>query len=260
MTNAMDTSPTTTSHPPDAAGGLAAVGPRPGAPVPFFVLAGLAATSLLVALYLIFVVAPVEMQMGVVQKIFYFHVPSAYAMYVGFVGAGVGSAVYLARRSDRWDAFAVSAAEVGVVFCLVVLITGPLWARKAWGVYWTWDPRLTTTLLAGMIFLAYLSLRSFGEAGEAERRFSAALAVVGLCLVPVIHYSVQRWRGQHPTVISRGGGGLHPDMVPALVASFVAFTLLVAVLIYARTRVELERRRLEALELDSAELGLLDAE
>jgi len=78
--------------------------------------------------------------------------------------------------------------------------------------------------------------------------------------VPVIHYSVQRWRGQHPTVISRGGGGLHPDMVPALVASFVAFTLLVAVLIYARTRVELERRRLEALELDSAELGLLDAE
>ncbi|HJK98884.1 MAG TPA: heme transporter, partial [Polyangiaceae bacterium LLY-WYZ-14_1] len=112
----------------------------------------------------------------------------------------------------------------------------------------------------GMIFLAYLSLRGFGQAGEAERRFSAALAVVGLCLVPIIHFSVQRWRGQHPTVISRGGGGLHPDMVPALILSFVAFTFLVALLIYARTRVELERRRLEALELDTAELGLLDAE
>lgn len=224
-------------------------------PTPRILWTGLvAATAATVtaALYQIFVVAPVELQMGIVQKIFYFHVPSAYAMYVGFFLSGVGSALYLARRAERWDALAVAAAEVGVVFCAIVLITGPLWARKAWGVYWTWDPRLTTTLLAGMIFIAYLSLRSFGQAGEAERRFSAALAIVGLCLLPVIHFSVQRWRGQHPTVISRGGGGLDPQMVPALVTSFVAFTLLVAVLVWARVRLEVDRRRLEGLELDAA--------
>jgi heme exporter protein C len=96
-----------------------------------------------VTLYAIFVLAPVEQQMGIVQKIFYFHVPSAYAMYVGFAVSAVGSAVYLLKRDPRWDALAVAGAEVGTLFCLIVLLTGPLWARKAWGVWWTWDPRLT---------------------------------------------------------------------------------------------------------------------
>ena len=104
-----------------------------------------------VTLYLIFVVAPVEKQMGIVQKIFYFHVPSAYAMYLGFGASALGSAGYLIKRDAKWDALAVAGAEVGTLFCLIVLLTGPLWARKAWGVWWTWDPRLTTTLLAGMI-------------------------------------------------------------------------------------------------------------
>ena len=113
-------------------------------------------------LYLVFAVAPVEKQMGVVQKIFYFHVPSAYAMYLGFITSAVGSAMYLVKRSPKWDAIGVAGAEVGMLFCVIVLLTGPLWARKAWGVWWTWDPRLTTTLLAGMIFAAYLALRSTG--------------------------------------------------------------------------------------------------
>ena len=113
-------------------------------------LALLTGLLLLAALYTIFVVAPVEQQMGIVQKIFYFHVPSAYAMYVGFGASALGSAMYLFRRGARWDALGVAGAEVGMLFCLIVLTTGPLWARKAWGVYWTWDPRLTTTLLAGM--------------------------------------------------------------------------------------------------------------
>ena len=89
--------------------------------------------------------APYESTMGLVQKIFYFHVPSANAMYLGYVVCAVASAVYLAKRDDRWDALAVAAAEVGTLFCAAVLVSGPLWARKAWGVYWTWDPRLTTT-------------------------------------------------------------------------------------------------------------------
>src|SRR3954468_20131451 len=99
------------------------------------------------ALYAIFAVAPVERQMGIVQKIFYFHVPSAYAMYVGFTLAMVGSVGYLRKRRPGFDALAVAGAEVGLLFCAIVLMTGPLWARNAWGTYWAWDPRLTTTLL-----------------------------------------------------------------------------------------------------------------
>lgn len=209
------------------------------------------------ALYAIFALAPVERQMGIVQKIFYFHVPSAYAMYVGFAACAIASAVYLRTRKDSWDAVAVAGAEVGSLFCLIVLVTGPLWARKAWGTYWTWDPRLTTVLLAGMVFLAYLVLRSFGGVGEVEKRFAAGLAVFGLLDLPIIHFSVQRWRGTHPTVITGKGGGLHPDMKPALLLAFVSFTLLVALLIWQRTRIERLRQRAEALEIEAAERGLL---
>jgi len=227
-------------------------------PVPHTVLGALTIALAIGALYTIFVMAPVELQMGIVQKIFYFHVPSAYAMYVAFVTSAVGSAVYLWRRDERWDAIAVAGAEIGLVFCLIVLITGPLWARKAWGTYWTWDPRLTTTLLAGMIYVAFNVLRGLGQAGEAEKRFASALGFLGLLLLPVIHYSVQRWRGQHPTVITRAGGGIHPDMVPALVLGFVLFTALVALLVWSRYRIERVRQRVAALELEAAESGLLE--
>ncbi|MGF1464741.1 MAG: cytochrome c biogenesis protein CcsA [Sandaracinaceae bacterium] len=232
-----------------------------GSPRPPPALVGLAAlTALLVgvSLWLIFVVAPVEARMGIVQKIFYFHVPSAYAMYLGFGLCGIGSSVYLLRRRGRWDALAVAGAEVGLLFALIVLTTGPMWARKAWGVWWTWDPRLTTTLLAAMIFTAYAVLRSSGAAGEAEKRFASALAIVGMFMLPVIHFSVQQWRGTHPQVISRGGGGLHPDMVPALIVGFVTFTCLTALLVWTRMRAERTAEELSALEREAAEQGLLD--
>lgn len=222
------------------------------------VLIALTAVLTLVTLYAIFVVAPIEAQMGIVQKIFYFHVPSAYAMYIGFTVCAVSSAVYLAKRDDRWDAIAVAGAEVGSLFCLIVLITGPLWARKAWGTFWTWDPRLTTQLLAGMIYFAYVVLRSFGGSGEVEKRFAAGLAIFGLLDLPVIHYSVQRWRGTHPTVITGKGGGLHPDMYPALFLSFGLFTLLAIVLIWQRARAERLNQRLQAIESRAAEAGLLE--
>ena len=202
------------------------------------------------ALYAIFVVAPVEQQMGIVQKIFYFHVPSAYAMYIGFFVSAVGSAVYLLKRDPRWDAVAVAGAEVGTLFCLIVLLTGPLWARKAWGVWWTWDPRLTTTLLSGMIFAAYLALRSMGDAGEVEKRFAAGLALLGLVNLPLIHFSVQRWRGVHPTVITGKGGGLESEMYWALGLSFIAFTGLAVLLIWARASVERQREQSARLRLE----------
>lgn len=222
------------------------------------ILIALTAVLSLITLYEIFVVAPVEKQMGIVQKIFYFHVPSAYGMYIGFGVSAIASAVYLAKRDDRWDALAVAGAEVGALFCIIVLVTGPLWGRKAWGTFWTWDPRLTTTLLAGMIYFAYVVLRSFGAAGEVEKRFAAGLAIFGLLDLPIIHYSVQRWRGTHPTVITGKGGGLHPDMYPALFLSFGLFTLLATVLIWQRARAELQSQKLLAIESDAAEHGLLE--
>lgn len=221
-------------------------------------LAVLTALLFAAALYAIFVRAPVELQMGIVQKIFYFHVPSAYAMYVGFSLCVLGSLLYIVRRSELWEAIAVAGAEVGAIFWAIVLITGPLWARKAWGTYWTWDPRLTTTMLIGMIYVAYLLLRNLGATGEAERRFAAGLGLLGGALMPIIHYSVQLWRGQHPTVITQKGGGLAPEMRTALLVSFVAFTALVALLVWVRTRAERDRQRLMTLELDAAELGLLE--
>ncbi len=218
-------------------------------------LCGLLAVA---TLWAIFVHAPVERQMGIVQKIFYFHVPSAYAMYLGFSLTFVGSIGYLWRRSPGWDALAVSGAEVGLFFCTVVLITGPLWGRRAWGTYWVWDPRLTTTLLAALVYAAFVVLRSFGGAGEAEKRFAAGLGVVGLFILPVIHYSVQQWRGQHPTVITNRGGGLHPDMVPALLLGFALMTVLLVVMVWTRMRVELARHHLAELEAEAAERGLLE--
>jgi heme exporter protein C len=228
------------------------------APALLIGLVVLAVVLLAAALYAIFGVAPVEQQMGVVQKIFYFHVPSANAMYLGFIVCSICSAVYLKNRDDRWDAAALAAAEVGMLFCVAVLISGPLWARKAWGVWWTWDPRLTSTLLEAMIFFAYLVLRAFGTLGDVEKRFAAGLAIVGLLNIPVIKYSVQRWRGTHPTVISGKGGGIHPDMRPALLLGFALFIVLAVVLIWVRARSERLRQRVAALELEAAERGLLE--
>jgi len=210
-----------------------------------------------ISLYLIFDYAPQEATMGLAQKIFYFHVPSAYGMYVGFAVALVGSVGYLWKRRPAFDALAVAGAEVGLMFCLAVLITGPLWAREAWGVYWTWDSRLTTTLLAGLIFTGAVVLRSFGS-GDAEKRFASGLAIVGTFLVPIINRSVQLWRGQHPTVLTARGGGLDHAMYPAFFGSLILFTLLVSYLILARYRLERDRSALLALESEAAELGLLE--
>jgi heme exporter protein C len=227
-------------------------------PATLAALALLSAMLLAAALYAIFFVAPLESRMGIVQKIFFFHVPSAYAMYLCYAACAVGSAVYLTRRDPRWDALALSGAEVGSLFCVMVLITGPLWARKAWGVYWTWDPRLTTTLLSGMIFFAYLLLRSFGNAGEVERRFAAILAVAGALNLPVVHFSVRQWRGMHPAVITGSGGGLDPAMRPALVLGFALFTALGVLLVWMRVRAELLRQQQQRLESLAAEHGLLE--
>lgn len=225
----------------------------------FVATAALVGLALMASLSLVFAYAPVERQMGIAQKIFYFHVPSAMAMYVGIFACVVGSIRYLAKRDPRGDALGVAGAELTVLYFAILLTTGPLWARKAWGVYWTWDPRLTTTMLAGMIYLAYLALRSLGEAGEAEKRFAAGLAIAGAPMIPLIHYSVQRWRGVHPTVVGTGGGGLEPRMGVAFAVSMGTILALALLLLVLRYRIERLRQRTLELTYRAEDRGLLEA-
>ncbi|MFT3767100.1 MAG: cytochrome c biogenesis protein CcsA [Minicystis sp.] len=223
----------------------------------FLALLALTAISIVGTLQVIAFRAPVEASMGVVQKIFYFHVPAAYAMYVGAAACFVGSAGFLYNSKRGWDAFARAGAEVAVAMGLMVLISGPLWAAKAWGVYWTWDPRLTTSMLSVLLYVAYVVLRLFAGEGESERKFAAALGVLAAANLPIIHFSVQKWGGNHPKVITSGGGGLqHPDMRFALLCGFVAFTLLAIVLLWWRTRIDLASSKLAELEQEALELGI----
>ncbi len=224
-------------------------------------LAAVSLALIAATLYWTFFRAPFEAVMGAAQKIFYFHVPAAYAMYLSATVCLVGSAAYLVSPRDGADAVARAGADCAVAFGCVVLTTGPIWAKPIWGVYWTWEPRLLTSLLSVLIYVAYVVLRSFAGDGEAERKFAAALGVLGAANLPIIHLSVRKWGGNHPRVISSGGGGLqHPDMKVALGLGFFAFTLLAITLIAARTRLYLASSRVARLEEEAMTRGLLDDE
>lgn len=227
----------------------------------FTVLLGATLVTLFYLIAFVFFKAPEAQAQagGLAQKIFYFHVPSAYAMYLSGGVCFLASAMYLYGANDRRDAWARAGAECAVVFSLMVLSSGPLWAKKAWGVYWTWDPRLTTTVLSSLIYIAIVVLRAFGGAGEAEKRFAAALGVLGTINLPIIHYSVQKWWGLHPQVVTGKGGGLkHPDMTHALLVGFLAMTLLAATLLWLRARLAHCSIRLTRLEEEAAARGALD--
>jgi heme exporter protein C len=225
----------------------------------FYALLVTSTALVLATIHVALLRAPIEATMGIVQKIFYFHVPSAYAMYIGAIACFVGSVGYLLKPTDRWDALARAGAELAIVMGLIVLVTGPLWAAKAWGYYWTWDPRLTTALLSWLIYVAYIVLRKFSGDGAGERKFAAALGILGAANLPIIHFSVQKWGGQHPTVVTGKGGGLaHPDMKLAFALGMIAFTVLSVTFLYAIVRLELAKSRLVRAEEDAIDLGLDD--
>jgi heme exporter protein C len=188
---------------------------------------------------MIFVVVPTEREMGIVQRIFYFHVPLALGTYVCFVLVAGASAVYLWRGSKAADRIAVASAEVGVLFCTLVLVTGSIWARPIWGVWWTWDPRLTLTVIMWAMYCGYLMLRAFGEDSDSSSRYAAVLGIVGVIAIPAIRLSVRLLRGIHPAVLTtkEGGSGLiDPTMRLTLLVSGVAMLLLTAWLVRLRVR------------------------
>ncbi len=205
-----------------------------------------ALTMIAVALYMALFYAPREVTMGDAQRIFYFHVPSAWIGFLAFFVVFVASLMYLVRRQRKWDALAMSAAEIGVVFTTLVLLTGPLWAKKAWGAFWVWDARLTTTLILWLIYIAYLMLRNSAE-GERRARFAAVLGVVGFFDVPIIYLSVELWRTMHPTLLIGASGGLAPQMTQTLMVALLSFTLLFAFLLIQRVRLEQTRDQVNLL-------------
>jgi len=209
------------------------------------VLSVLAAAAMLWAFYLIFFYAPTEREMGVVQRIFYVHVPSAWVGFFAFGIVALCSVGYLWLKDDRLDAVAVSAAEIGVVFTTIVLITGPLWAKLAWGAWWVWDPRITLTLLLWFIYIGYFMVRGATENPERGKRFAAVVGIVGAIDIPLIHMSVYWFRSQHPqpVIVRPDGPAADPEIVQTLLVSLLAFTLTFLALLMHRYALEKLRSR-----------------
>ena len=188
--------------------------------------------------------APYESTMGLIQKIFYFHVPSAMVMFASAFVCGIASAIYLARRTPGADRVAIAGAELVVVFGIIVLVSGPLWARKAWGVWWDWgDVRLVTSLVLWLIFVAYTLLRRF--AGPGSDVLAAAVGVFGMANVPFVYWSVNVWRTLHPkTTVVRT---LSPEMRFPFYWCLAAFLCLYVALLLLRVRLERSKSTLEAV-------------
>ncbi|HEX6041241.1 cytochrome c biogenesis protein CcsA [Longimicrobium sp.] len=214
-------------------------------------LGALAAASLVATFWLIFFYVPTEREMGIVHRIFYVHVPSAWVAFMAFGIVALCSLGYLWLRDERLDAVALCAAELGLVFTSIVLTTGPLWGKLAWGAWWVWDARLSFTLLLWFIYVGYFMLRGATENPERGKRFAAILGVVGAADIPIIHMSVQWFRSQHPkpVVLKPEGPTAAPEMVQTLLVSLLAFTLLFVSLLLARLVVEKLSRRLEAARI-----------
>jgi len=212
----------------------------------FYILSLVALVLLSLGLYEALVVAPTELTMGNVQRIFYYHVPSAWTAFLLFFINFLASIMYLVRRSPRTDAVAVTTAEVGVVFCTVVLVTGPLWARPVWGIWWTWDARLTSTLVLWLIYVSYLILRRYSTGGQTPV-LAAALAIFGFVDVPIVYLSIRFFRTQHPQPVIAGGenSGLDPAMWKALLINWAAFLVFGFLVCWIRYRLERMRQTVE---------------
>jgi heme exporter protein C len=193
--------------------------------------------AFLAAIYMVFEFVPTARGEGVVQRIFYFHVPLATLTYVAFGTVAVASALFLWRGAREWDRLAHASAEIGMLFCTLVLFTGMMWARPRWNVWWTWDARLTSTLILWLIYAGYLMLRGSVGPTEPGARYAAILGIVGAVDIPIINRSVYWWRTIHPAVITtrEGGSGLaDPRMQATLGVCMVAFVLLYLWLLWMR--------------------------
>ncbi len=208
----------------------------------------LTALVFVTAIYMVFIHAPTERVMGPIQKIFYFHLACALAAFLSFLTAFVSGIFYLVRRDLQWDILGAASVEIGLVFTTLVLITGVLWGRPVWNAWWTWDPRLTTSLILWFIYAACLILRFSVDRQDKRAAFCAVMAIAGFVDVPIVFLSARLWRTIHPVVIRAGSIDMAPAMIQALLVALAAFTMLWVALLYQRSRTLFMHNRIQLLE------------
>jgi heme exporter protein C len=218
-----------------------------------FALTALSAVLVLVALYLALVGAPaaanLQSQTGrYSQRIIYFHIATAWVGFLAFFVTFAGGLGYLRTQGRRWDIVALSSAEIGTVFMFGVLVSGSIWARPSWGVWWIWDERLTISLIQFLVYVGYLMLRASVEDPARRARFAAVYGIVAFISVPINFLAIRLWRTQHPLLFGSSGGGLGPNMMASFFISLGAFTIWYVTLIWARFRLEQLRDEVEDLK------------
>mgnify|MGYP001304431277 CR=1 FL=1 len=215
------------------------------------IMLGLILTAMMSSLYLIFVVVPTDVNLGVSQRIFYIHVPLAVLSLIPPIIVFVTSILYLIRRSSRWDAIAHSSVEVGLLFTTLALITGSIWARPTWGVWWTWDPVLTTFLILWLVYLGYLLIRSYSTEPDKRARFSAIVGILGSVNALAVYLASELWRTIHPDKVigpAAAENALDPSIQLGILVSFIAILLLFIYIIWFRTRLHTAVDDIESLQ------------
>lgn len=212
---------------------------------------------LIVATMLVFFYAPTEKVMGLVQKVFYFHVAAGWVGMLGFLAAAISGIIYLRNENSYWDIVSLSAVEIGMIFALINIVTGSIWARPIWNTWWTWDPRLTTATIMELIYGAYLMLRQGIEDPSRRARFGAVYAIVGFISVPLTFFSARLFRTIHPIVIgtgdpsTQGSFDMNTKMLQTFMFSLLTFTFIFADLIWHRVRLGTLAEKAERLKLKS---------
>lgn len=209
----------------------------------FFISAAL----ILASFYMVLIYVPTERDMGIVQRIFYYHVPLAWIAFMAFFVVFIGSVMYLAKRRAFWDHLASSSAEIGLVFISLMLITGSIWAQPTWGVWWIWEPRLTTSFILWFIYVAYFIIRAYVSDEGRKARFASVVGIIGFLNVPLVFLSVTLWRTQHPplTIFTDGLAG---SMMVTLLVCLFAFNFLYFYLLSERTMMKADEANLRLLK------------
>lgn len=207
---------------------------------------------MMIALGMVFMWVPTEQMMGIIQRIFYFHVPVAWIAFLSFFIVFVYSILYLWKRQVRFDIMARSWAELGVIFTTLVLISGSIWGKTIWGTWWDWEPRLTSALVMWLIYIAYLLIRSYTTDPDRGARFAAVVGIIGFIDVPIVALAMQIWRTQYPDPLHPPQlifeGGLAGAMLATLLVALGAFTLMSIVLVRLRTDMRLDENELQRLK------------
>jgi heme exporter protein C len=212
-----------------------------------------------IATYLVLVFAPMEATMGNVQRVFYFHVSAGWVGMIGYLLAVVAGIAYLRTANRKWDVVGLAGIEIGLVFMLINIVTGSIWARPIWNTWWTWDPRLVTATIMELVYIAYIMLRQGIEDPNRRARFGAIYAIVGFVSVPLTFLSIRIWRTIHPVVIGSGDPGatgafdMTPDMRIAFFFSLFTFTVFGITLLWHRIRIGMLADKVESLKMKLSE-------